>query len=115
MENRVMTPEQKDSSGISWGEAALLGGLGREGPWQSSPTTNYAQPDLNLGEPENERTAVGHRLRAGVTVAEPRKQPRTERGNQMKAIRMETINNRDILCDRHKTSSFLEATLKKKL
>lgn len=68
-----MTPEQKDSLGISWGEAALLGGLGREGPWQWSPMTNYAQPDLNLGEPENERTAVGNRLWAGVTVAEPRK------------------------------------------
>lgn len=75
-----MTPEQKDSSGVSWGEAALLGGLEREDPWHWSPTTSYTQPDRNLGEPENERTAVGSRLWAGVTVAEPRKQPRTERG-----------------------------------
>lgn len=64
MENRVMTPKQTENSGISRTEDTLLGmggrggRTGREASWHWSPMTNYTHPELKLGEPENERTAI---------------------------------------------------------
>lgn len=97
MENSVMTPEQRVSSGIS---RRGVEGAGREAPQHWTPTIYCAHPELKPGEPESERAAVS---KCAVGYSNwGRAQTTVKDRDQLKAVLMEStavLPERDTLCD----------------